>query len=427
MVRRISIIMVIVLLISSSAVADEQEQKNYLIAKVVTPLQRYLLMAKGANALAVVNVETSDDGKVNETRLNVAGLRAELKALAKEVSAPEPELKIVFRYAGNIPQPADRKAYEAKVSEVCRQAGFARLRTSGTFTSGSWEDELTKYERVPGESNAAEDPIDHELVRVYPVKTKLTRYQIGDADCLVFVRQPFDGRFKRIPKSTREAIATCLKEFKMREEPKLVLSGYYTTSGEAKFFQFFQRMNKEPSKADRFAQELGFASCSWAMAIPMGLSPETLLGKRAPAFTLESLAGGKIDLHEAIKDRVAIIAFWGVACGGCRVEAPHLTELHKKYQDQGLRVIAVNGYDETKQVVSDYARETKLTHPIALMGGEVAREKYTVASYPVTFFVDHDGTVVDYHLGFEDGDESMLASHVERLLRDRLEASSHRP
>jgi hypothetical protein len=85
-------------------------------------------------------------------------------------------------------------------------------------------------------------------------------------------------------------------------------------------------------------------------------------------------------------------------------------------------VIAVNGYNEDKEVVAKYVHENALTHPIALMGKEVAEKKYTVASYPVTFLVDHNGVLKDYHLGFESGDEKYLFAEVARMLRERDQA-----
>jgi thiol-disulfide isomerase/thioredoxin len=82
-----------------------------------------------------------------------------------------------------------------------------------------------------------------------------------------------------------------------------------------------------------------------------------------------------------------LITFWGVACGACRVEAPHLTRLHNQYADKGLAVVAVNGYNENRQIVENYVSANGLMHPIALMGQKVAQEQYTVASYPVTYLV----------------------------------------
>ena len=67
---------------------------------------------------------------------------------------------------------------------------------------------------------------------------------------------------------------------------------------------------------------------------PMSVSPEDLLGKRAPDFTLDALAGGQLHLHEMIRGRVAVISFWGVACGSCCDEAPHLTALYNRYRDK---------------------------------------------------------------------------------------------
>jgi hypothetical protein len=52
------------------------------------------------------------------------------------------------------------------------------------------------------------------------------------------------------------------------------------------------------------------------------------------------------------------------------------------------------------------------------MEGKVSRDKYTVTSYPVTFLVDSTGAIVDYHLGFELGDETLLEKAVVRMLAE---------
>ena len=154
---------------------------------------------------------------------------------------------------------------------------------------------------------------------------------------------------------------------------------------------------------------------------PMGVAPENLLGKHAPDFTLESLSGGPIHLHELIRGRVAVIAFWGVGCGACRVEAPYLSALYDRYRDKGLVVLGVDGYDESKEVVERFVRAKRLTHHIALQGEKVAAD-YTVHSYPVTYLIDHTGVLVDYHLDFEPGDEKVLAKAIDRLLAEREKA-----
>jgi peroxiredoxin len=188
------------------------------------------------------------------------------------------------------------------------------------------------------------------------------------------------------------------------------------------FQRYFRRRVGMPAPADAFLKEIGFESANYTVS-PASVNPEALLGKRAPDFTLDALEGGQIHLHDMIKGRVALISFWGVACGPCRAEAPYLTALYNRFHDQGLAMVAVNAYDDSKPEVERFARAQGLTHPIALMGKKVAEEKYTATSYPVTFLVDHTGAIADHHLDFEPGDEKVLATLITRLLTQREKAS----
>ena len=204
-----------------------------------------------------------------------------------------------------------------------------------------------------------------------------------------------------------------------------MFSCHATTAGQESLQRYFRRRDGNPPLVDAFVKELGFQSSNFSWT-PASVSPEGLLGKRAPDFTLDGLAGGPIHLGDMIRGRVAVITFWGVACSPCRAEAPHLTALYNQYKDRGLAIVAVNGYDESKEEVERFARANGLTHPIALMGKKVGEEKYTVTSYPVTFLVDHRGAIVDYHLDFERGDEKVLAKAIARLLAEREKANAQK-
>jgi hypothetical protein len=102
---------------------------------------------------------------------------------------------------------------------------------------------------------------------------------------------------------------------------------------------------------------------------------------------------------------------------------PHLSALYERYKEKGLTVIAVNAYNETRQVVDGFVRQKRLSHRIGLMGGSIAQQ-YTVASYPVVWFVDHSGNIADYHLGFDPGDEVLLDKSITRLLAERTKANA---
>lgn len=416
----ILLLLLVVLFSDASINADELQSKNYVLFPITTALQRSLAMSTNADAYAQFDVaEVVQDGAFDASRFDKDTFRNDLAMLVQKIRIAKPSLQIFFRYAGVALDRKDKQAMENAVTGVCRQAGFDKVRTGMTGEGGTWNDKMARFANVADDDGAAEIPIETEFVRVFPVRTKLTRFLLGssDYDCLIELRQPIDGRFTEFSEASRQAISQQVAKLDLPQKRTVSFHCLATKAGQGSVERYFGRRNGSPPPADAFIKELGFQGCTYGMT-PMSVSPEDLLGKKAPDFTLDALAGGEIHLHDLIRGRAAVIAFWGVACGACRIEAPHLTALYDEFRDKGLVVVAVNGYDESKAEVDKYVRDKSLTHPIALMGRKVAEEKYTVASYPVTYLVDRKGTIVDYHLGFEPGDEKLLAKSIGRLLAE---------
>ncbi|HVU85934.1 MAG TPA: TlpA disulfide reductase family protein [Pirellulales bacterium] len=412
------LVLFVFLFCSASLHADEPQPKNYVLFPITTGLQRSLAMSTNADAYAQFDVaEVMQDGAFDPRRFDEKTFLNDLTMLVQKLGIAKPSLQIFFRYAGVALDPNDRKAMESAVTGVCRQAGFAKVRTGMAGEGGSWKEKVARFANVMDNEGATETPVETEFVRVYPVQTKLSRFLLGntDYDCLIELRQPIDGRFTAFSEASRHAISQQVATLKLPHKRNISFRCFVTTAGRDSAERYFARRNGSPAPADAFIKELGFQACTYRMT-PMSVSPEDLLNKQAPDFTLDALDGGEIHLHDLIRGRVGVVSFWGVACGACRVEAPHLTALHDRFKDEGLVVIAVNGYDESKVEVEKYVRDKGLSHPIALMGSKVAGKQYTVASYPVTFLIDRKGVLVDYHLGFEPGDEKLLAASIERLL-----------
>jgi peroxiredoxin len=400
------------------------EPKNYVVFPVKTELQRYLLFSTNSDAYAQIDVARCvHDKKFDLQRLDAESFRNDLVALVKHTGASKPSLQLSFRYADVSLDPDETKRMEATVTNICRQAGFADVGTSMSGEGDSWARKAALFARVADESDASESSIEDELIRVYPVRTKLSRFLLyhPDDDCFVVLRQPFDGRFTEFSPAMREELGRLIAKLDVPTKRRLVIRFRATQAGQDAIQRYFRRRLGEPAPADPFLKQLGFESANYSIS-PTSVNPEKLLGKRAPDFTLDALTGGQIHLHDMIRGRVALISFWGVACGPCRAEAPHLTALYNRFRDKGLAMVAVNAYDESKQDVDRFARANGLAHPIALMGKKVGEEQYTVTSYPVTFLVDHTGAIVDYHPDFEPGDEKVLATAIARLLAEREKA-----
>ena len=217
--------------------------------------------------------------------------------------------------------------------------------------------------------------MDSELVRVFPIRTRLSRFLTNDADCVVAIRRPIVGQesalseeIVRVHREVRCAIAVGAQAAYVAERHDArKRAGRLSNDSTA-------RNGNQPTEADRFARKLGFETCN-VQNSPCGGAPELLVGQPAPDFTLAALEGEPIHLQDFIRGKVAIVAFWGVACGPCCREAPHLSAAFEKYKDAGFTVVAVNAYNESKETIGDFARQEKLTHPIALMGQQTAEDQ----------------------------------------------------
>jgi len=99
-----------------------------------------------------------------------------------------------------------------------------------------------------------------------------------------------------------------------------------------------------------------FRSTLFAMLIALMLSPVALgqrrdkleLGDKAPGLDIEKWVNGEDISIEPGK--VYVIEFWATWCKPCRKTIPHLNQLHKIYQYEGLQVIGISSEKEVSKV-----------------------------------------------------------------------------
>jgi peroxiredoxin len=406
--------------LSLRATADEAKSRpNFLVFPIKTDLQRELAMSPRADAYLLFDVESCSTGKTfDPKRLDSEDLRKALTAISHEIGMQKPLLMIAYRCTNGFPDRDEREALDRALRAVCRQAGFFDIRASFQGTGGSWGDKVRPFERIVDEADPVESPLVNDVARLYPVRTRFSRFLLGNADVdgYLVLRRPIEGSFRDFVPATRREIGQLLDKVHFAHKRRLALYFTTTTQGQAAVMRFMQQeAPRNESAADRSVQTLGFRSSSSGFC-PMGVSPEDLVGKQAPDFALQTLDDGRLQFHEATRGKVTVIAFWGVACGACCEEAPYLSALYDRYKKQGLTVIGVNAYNESRQKVEGFVRSRHLTHTIALMGGKVAKD-YTVASYQITWLVDRNGKIADYLLGFDAGDEKLLEKSITQLLR----------
>ncbi len=111
----------------------------------------------------------------------------------------------------------------------------------------------------------------------------------------------------------------------------------------------------------------------------------------AEDWTLNNLAGEAVTLSD-FQGRPTLLVFWATWCPYCKQLLPGIAELHKKYESQGLNILAVNIYEDWKPDV--YWRNHEYTFDTVLEGDAVAK-LYGVKGTPSLVFIAPSGKVLD--------------------------------
>jgi methylamine dehydrogenase accessory protein MauD len=113
-----------------------------------------------------------------------------------------------------------------------------------------------------------------------------------------------------------------------------------------------------------------------------GLKP----GKKAPDFTLRSVAGTEVSLHD-FAGRKVLVVFTQAGCGPCQQIMPELNRL----EGRDFQVLVLNkGGAET---TSKWAAEIGARFPVLIQDGLDISKKYEAFATPFAFLIDEKGVV----------------------------------
>jgi thiol-disulfide isomerase/thioredoxin len=150
----------------------------------------------------------------------------------------------------------------------------------------------------------------------------------------------------------------------------------------------------------------------WSVLLPIALvlsCGSARGGGPAPAsFAVLDRAGLAAHLAPRPGDQAVLVNVWATWCGPCVGEMPELVELHHKYAQQGVRVVAVSidlvltqGVDSAEGVRS-FAEQRGFALPVVVYEGDydqLCDDFDLPGAVPVTWVVNARGEVVDKHVG----------------------------
>lgn len=135
--------------------------------------------------------------------------------------------------------------------------------------------------------------------------------------------------------------------------------------------------------------------------------------QKAPDFTYSTVDGKKIQLSK-LKGKVVVVNFWATWCGPCRAEIPGFLEVYEKYKSKGLEIVGISLDEEGWQVVTPFVNRYKITYPVVIGDGKVARDYGGIDAIPVSVIVDKNGNIVDHHIGYLS--KQALEKKIQQLL-----------
>jgi thiol-disulfide isomerase/thioredoxin len=136
----------------------------------------------------------------------------------------------------------------------------------------------------------------------------------------------------------------------------------------------------------------------------------------APDFTLKTLDGREVVLSK-LKGKVILLDFWATWCGPCRESIPHLIQLYKTYQKNGLEVIGMNMDRGDINTVKHFVRSMLIPYPIAITSDHAGRN-YGITGLPTIILIDREGRIREKIAGYTGEIAKQMTAKVVDLISE---------
>lgn len=120
---------------------------------------------------------------------------------------------------------------------------------------------------------------------------------------------------------------------------------------------------------------------------------------------------------EALKGQVVYLDFWASWCGPCKASFPWMEKMHRRYEKQGLKVIAVN-LDQEPQLAKNFLKENSASFDIVYDPQGILAQAFGVEAMPTSYLINRSGEAKIKHSGFHSHDEAKYEREIKSLLRE---------
>jgi cytochrome c biogenesis protein CcmG/thiol:disulfide interchange protein DsbE len=132
-----------------------------------------------------------------------------------------------------------------------------------------------------------------------------------------------------------------------------------------------------------------------------------VLGPASPHARAESPDIGAIPLVtsdgdislDKLRGKVVYLDFWASWCVPCRKSFPWMNEMHRKYSDQGLVILAVN-VDTKPLAAAQFLEKIPADFTVAYDPDGKLAALMMLKAMPGSYIIAADGNVTSSHIGF---------------------------
>ncbi len=140
----------------------------------------------------------------------------------------------------------------------------------------------------------------------------------------------------------------------------------------------------------------------------------------APEITSPAWINSEPLKMEELRGKVVMVEFWTFGCWNCRNIEPYVKAWHKKYEKDGLVVIAVHSpeFSHEKEIarVKDYVKDNNITYAVPIDNEFRNWRRYHNRYWPTLYVIDKKGTIQYTRIG--EGAYEQTEAAIQRLLAE---------
>ena len=153
------------------------------------------------------------------------------------------------------------------------------------------------------------------------------------------------------------------------------------------------------------------------------LFPLILSAQNISRFSIQDVQGkNNYKLAENLDHDANIMIFWATLCKPCKLEFPKIQKLINAQKDLDIHVLAVS-IDSPRSLakVKAFVRTQKYDFTYLLDKDGELKTNLLVNAIPHTSIINSEGNIVYSHVGYREGDETVIENEILKLVKNLYE------